>query len=231
MKKLILKCFIVVVLLIVAITPTLLAASLGGRTLKVGSRGNDVYELQQKLNELGFWAGNPDGVFGNKTKNAVKKFQASKGLKADGIVGTSTLKVLNKYSNTSSYRGTVSRFSSRDIELLAKLVSAEARGEPYLGKVAVAATVLNRLNDPRYPNSISEIIFQVEGGRYQYSPVQDGQIYLSPDETSRKAVIDAMSGYDPTGGATIFYNPQKTSDSWVRSKTYITTIGNHIFSK
>src|SRR5699024_6132008 len=137
------------------------AANLGDRILKAGVRGNDVAQLQQKLNNLGFWSGVVDGIFGRKTTNAVMTFQKSKNLMSDGIVGRNTMGALNY--NTSS-RGSTGRYSQRDIELLAKLVHAEARGEPYIGKVAVAATVLNRLKDPKFPSTIPSIIYQVEGG-------------------------------------------------------------------
>lgn len=220
--------FLILAIFMFTLVSTAEAANLGDRILKSGMRGNDVVQLQQKLNSLGFWSGIVDGIFGRKTKDAVMKFQKSKNIKIDGIAGRNTIGALSK--NTSS-RGSIGRYSQRDIELLAKLVHAEARGEPYLGKVAVAATVLNRLKDPKFPSSISSIIYQVEGGHYQYSPVQNGQISLVPDETSRKAAYDAISGLDPTGGATTFYNPSKTSDSWVRSRPYVTTIGNHVFSK
>lgn len=194
-----------------------------------GSVGDDVAKLQYKLNTLGFWAGDVDSVFGVLTTNAVINFQGAKGLSADGIVGSQTYRLLNV--NTSTYRGSSGRFSERDIELLAKLVNAEASGESYTGKVAVAATVLNRLEHPDYPKSISEVIFQVVDGCYQYSPVLDGQIYLPANETSRSAVMEALSGVDPTGGATTFFNPSKTNDQWVRTRQYMTTIGNHVFSK
>lgn len=227
MRKTVAKILLILVLLS-TLTPVAMAASLGDRTLMMGSAGDDVAQLQQQLNTLGFWAGFVDGIFGPKTEAAVKRFQSSRGLRADGIVGQQTFRALNVHA---SFRGTTGRFSQRDIELLARLVYAEARGEPYAGQVAVAATVLNRLKDPKYPKTIPGIIFQVVDGYYQYSPVEDGQIYLIPDETARRAVMDAIAGYDPTGGATTFYNPQKTNDQWVRSRSYVTTIGNHIFSQ
>lgn len=219
---------LILTVFIFTLVSTAQAANLGDRTIRLGMKGSDIAQLQQKLNSLGFWSGHVDGIFGVKTKNAVIKFQKSKNITADGVVGNRTLSMLKP--NLSS-RASVGRFSQRDIELLAKLVYAEARGEPYVGKVAVAATVLNRLKDPKYPKSISSVIYQVDGGRYQYSPVKNGQINLVPDETSRRAVYEALSGVDPTGGATTFYNPSKTADSWVRSRPYSTTIGNHVFSK
>lgn len=210
------------------VTPAVFAAQLGDRVLMKGYTGDDIVQLQQLLNAHGFWSGYVDGIFGKMTTDALVRFQKVKGIKADGIAGTETFRALN--INT-SYRGSTGRFSTRDTELIAKLVYAESRGEPYSGQVAVAATVLNRLKDQKYPNSISEIIFQVVDGYYQYSPVLDGQINMTPDETARRAVTDALNGADPTGGATTFFNPSKTNDQWVRSRQYITTIGSHVFSK
>jgi N-acetylmuramoyl-L-alanine amidase len=227
MKKTI-ATVLILSLLLLTFMPMVMAANLGERTIKYGLQGRDVSQLQQKLNALGYWAGKVDGIFGILTQNAVIRFQKAKGLRVDGIVGPATFRVLN--TSTAS-RASTGRFSQRDIELLAKLVYAEARGEPYTGQVAVAATVLNRLNDPRYPKTVSEVIFQIVDGYYQYSPVADGQIYLTPDTTARSAVNDAISGVDPTGGATTFYNPSKTNDKWVRSRPYVTTIGSHIFAK
>jgi len=214
--------------LLMTVTTVAMAANLGDRALYMWSSGDDVAQLQRKLNSLGFWAGNVDGIYGPKTMSAVIRFQRAKGITADGIVGPQTLKALGV---TSSYRGTSGRFSQRDIELLARLVHAEARGESYEGQVAVAATVLNRVKDPRYPDTIPAVIYQVVGGRYQFSPVQDGQINLPADETARRAVYDALAGYDPTGGAMTFYNPSKTSDAWVWSRQTIVKIGNHVFAK
>ncbi|NLZ53092.1 MAG: spore cortex-lytic enzyme [Thermoanaerobacteraceae bacterium] len=227
MQKKIAK-FLLVFTFFLIVTPVVMAAQLGDRILMNGDIGDDVAELQRLLNAQGFWSGNVDGIFGNVTMDALLRFQKTKGIRADGIAGPETLRALNV--NT-SYRGSTGRFSARDIELIAKLVYAEARGEPYLGQVAVAASVLNRLEDPNYPNSIPEVIFQVVDGYYQYSPVLDGQINLAPNDAARKAVHDALNGVDPTGGATTFYNPSKTNDYWVRTRPYMTTIGSHVFSK
>jgi len=122
--------------------------------------------------------------------------------------------------------------SASDLELLARLVRAEAEGESYVGQVAVAASVLNRLNDPRYTNTIREIIYQVDQGiYYQYSPVMDGRINLPATASTRKAVQDAVNGWDPSYGAIGFYNPAKTSNRWVKSHPVTTQIGNHVFYK
>ncbi|MCG0275902.1 MAG: spore cortex-lytic enzyme [Thermosediminibacteraceae bacterium] len=228
MGKICLKVLAIACLFVFIGVSTAFAANLGDRILKEGSRGQDVAQLQYRLNSLGFWCGKVDGIFGPLTKNAVINFQKAYGLKVDGIVGPQTLKALG--INTASRSGT-GRFSARDIDLLARLVYAEARGEPYIGQVAVAATVLNRVKSPQYPNTISEVIFQKINGYYQYCTVQDGQIYLTPNETARKAAQDAIAGWDPTGGAIGFYNPAKTTNAWVRSRPVTTKIGNHIFYK
>jgi len=119
--------------------------------------------------------------------------------------------------------------SAAERDLLARLVRAEAGGEPYLGQVAVAATVLNRVKDPRYPNTVSGVIYQISGGYYQYCPVQNGTINLPATQTAINATNDALNGYDPSLGATGFYNPSKTTNQWVRSQPVTTVIGNHIF--
>ncbi|NLZ39050.1 MAG: LysM peptidoglycan-binding domain-containing protein [Firmicutes bacterium] len=120
-------------------------------------------------------------------------------------------------------------FSAAELDLLARLVHAEAAGEPYLGQVAVAATVLNRLDSPQYPNTISGVIYQVVNGYYQYSPVLDGRINLPANNTARQAVAEAINGADPSYGATGFYNPAKTTNQWVRQQPVTVTIGNHVF--
>ncbi|TYP48696.1 spore cortex-lytic enzyme [Thermosediminibacter litoriperuensis] len=228
MKKTVLKILLLTILCFLLIVPPVMALTLGDRLLKQGCKGEDVAQLQYRLNSLGFWSGKVDGIFGPLTKNAVIRFQKSRGIKVDGIVGPQTLKAMG-VSKTS--RSSVGKFSARDVELLAKLVYAEARGEPYIGQVAVAATVLNRVKSPDYPNTIPGVIFQKVNGYYQYCTVSDGQINLTPNETARRAVQDALAGYDPTGGAIGFYNPAKTSNAWVRSRQYMTTIGNHVFYK
>jgi len=130
---------------------------------------------------------------------------------------------------------TATKISKDDFYWLAQITEAEAGGEPYEGKVAVAAVILNRVNDPEWPNSIQDVIFQivkVNGTKYyQFSPVLDGRIYkVTPDEETNRAVKDALNGTDPTDGATVFYNPKKTTNKWVRERPVSTTIGNHIFS-
>ncbi len=122
-------------------------------------------------------------------------------------------------------------YSAAELDLFARLVNSEAGGEPYTGQVAVAASVLNRVKDPSYPNTLTGVINQVVNGCYQYSPVLDGRINISANDTARRAVQEAISGADPSLGATGFYNPSKTSNQWVRSRPVTTTIGNHVFFK
>lgn len=132
-------------------------------------------------------------------------------------------------SGGSSYSGSTPSISQSDIELLARLVSAESAGEPLEGQVAVAATILNRLKDPRYPDTIPEIIYQIDSGRYQYSPVLDGRINLPATASAYQAVQLALAGWDPSNGANGFYNPAKTSSQWVRSHPVTAQIGGHVF--
>lgn len=120
-------------------------------------------------------------------------------------------------------------FSPAEIDLFARLVHSEAAGEPYTGLVAVAASVLNRLQSSIYPNTLSGVIYQVVGGYYQYSPVLDGRINLPACQNSYRAVYEAMAGADPSGGALGFYNPRKTSNQWVRRQPVTRVIGNHVF--
>lgn len=225
------KIFYLILCFLVLITVQVYAST-NNLVFKEGMKGREVSLIQQRLKELGYYYGKVDGIFGWRTKLAVMNFQKAKGLKVDGIVGYYTLRALNiNLNNYNSYRGYEGRFSARDIELLAKLVYAEARGEPYIGQVAVAASVLNRVKSPFYPNSIPEVIFQIDGGHYQYSSVLDGQINLTPDETARQAVKDALAGYDPSLGAIGFYNPKKTNDGWVKQRPVTVIIGNHVFFK
>jgi N-acetylmuramoyl-L-alanine amidase len=134
-------------------------------------------------------------------------------------------------SNYNSGSGNSNKYnlSQSDIDLLARLVTAESDGEPFEGQVAVAATILNRLNDPRYPKTIPGIIYQVDNGYYQYSPVLDGRIANPAGSSAYQAVTAALSGWDPSKGANGFYNPAKTVNQWVRSQSITTAIGNHVF--
>ena len=157
-----------------------------------GSNGDEVKQIQTKLRDWGFYNGSIDGVYGSQTYEAVKKFQSSNGLTADGVAGSQTLAALGIQSNTSSGGGTSSNNS--DLNLLSHLVYGEARGEPYNGMVAVAATVMNRVADSRFPNSVSGVIYHSGA----YTCVADGQINLGYDDNAKKAAQDAINGWDPT---------------------------------
>lgn len=214
--------------------------------MKEGDRGDDVAELQSRLRYLGFYGGRIDGIFGPGTKKAVLGFQREFGMTADGQVGPQTkLKLANatKGWNTAHlaeyYRSgsagsatagagfthTSSRFSEQDVKLLAHTVYGEARGEPYEGQVAVAAVVLNRLDNPAFPNTVAGVIFQPGA----FTAVDDGQIWLTPNETAYKAVRDAINGWDPSGEALYYFNPATATSKWIWSRPQIKRIGKHIF--
>ena len=188
-----------------------------------GSTGNEVKSIQKKLKELGYYKGEIDGIYGSKTKSAVISFQKSCGLTADGICGKTTLLYLG-LGNSSSGSGTGS-YSDADIELLAKVISAEARGESYEGQVAVGAVILNRVAHPSFPDSLSGVVYQ----KGAFSCVNDSNWYQAVAESSKRAARDALNGWDPSGGAIYYFNPAKTNDSFMHSRTVIKTIGSHKF--
>lgn len=190
---------------------------------KIGSSGDMVKQIQIRLINLGLLTGAADGVYGNKTAAAVREFQRNNGLSVDGIVGSQTLSLLG-LNGESSAPSTGSY--DADIELLARIINAESRGEPYMGQVAVGAVVLNRVAHPSFPNTISGVIFQ-QGA---FSSVVDGEFYKAIEESCYRAARDAMNGSDPSGGAIYFYNPAKTSNKWILSRTIINRIGDHVFA-
>lgn len=187
---------------------------------KYGSTGSEVTQIQQKLKSLGYYNGNIDGIYGTATKNAVTAFQRDWGLTADGIAGTKTLSALGISSSSNSYG-----FTQSEINLLARIISAESRGEPYQGQVAVGAVILNRIEHPSFPNTMAGVIFQ----NGAFSCVDDGQIDEDVYESSKRAAIDALNGWDPSGGAIYYYNPVTATNKWIRSRPVIVTIGSHIF--
>lgn len=202
------------------------ATQVSAATLKKGSTGSAVRTMQQKLKNWGYYTGSVDGIFGSKTLEAVKYFQRKNGLTVDGIVGAKTLAALGM-SSGSSDSGVTGSYSSSDVALLARLIYGEARGESYVGQVAVGAVVMNRIKSPSFPNTMSGVIYQ----RYAFTAVDDGQINLTPDATAKKAAQDAMNGWDPTYGAIYYYNPATATSSWIFSRTTTVTIGNHVFAK
>lgn len=202
--------------------------ALGSRLLERGTSGSDVRVMQGKLAQLGYAVGPIDGKFGPKTEVAVKKFQQDNGLKVDGRADSQTIKEIIRLSGESTTAtGKPVGYKNADVNLLAHLVNAEARGEPFLGQVGVADVVLNRLKDPAFPKTIADIIYQPGA----FSSVSDGQINLTPDPSTIKAAKEAISGVDVAQGALYFFNPAKTSNSYIWSRPEITKIGNQIFAR
>ena len=218
-------------LLTLAITLALLPAGASAATiLEVGSRGDDVKKVQQKLIQFGYMTGTADGRYGEKTRDAVIWFQQKNGLTADGKVGAKTAAALGVTLSGGSSSSTTASSSativSADHRLLAKLVYAEARGEPYKGQVAVAAVVLNRVRSASFPNTISGVIYQ----RNAFTCVNNGSINNTPDSSCIRAALDALNGWDPTGGCLYYYNPKTATDDWIRTRTVQTVIGRHSFA-
>ena len=189
---------------------------------KLGSTGDEVNKIQKKLSSLGFYNGSVDGVYGNDTKSAVKAFQKSCGITADGICGKTTLLYLGLSGGGSSNN---TEYLNSDVELLAKVISAEARGESYEGQVAVGAVILNRVKHPSFPDSISGVVYQ----KGAFSCVNDSNWYAAVADSSKRAAIDALNGWDPSGGAIYDFNASKTSDAFMHSRQVVKTIGNHKF--
>ena len=195
---------------------------------KYGSRGEEVRQIQTKLKRWGYYSGNVDGIYGSGTLAAVKKFQQKNNLKVDGIAGKQTLEAMGIFnSSSSSSSSSNSNVSSSNLNLLSRVVYGEARGESYTGQVAVAAVVLNRVKHSSFPNTISGVVYQSGA----FDCVSDGQINLAPNETAKKAAQDALNGWDPTGGAIYYFNPDTATNSWIWSRPLIKTIGKHRFCK
>lgn len=250
------------------------AEAFSGQTVMRGASGDDVIELQARLQYSGFYKSKIDGFFGYNTYWALLNFQKKFGLKADGLAGSATKQKLVSASqfdrayiyqnlqagNSFTYYGGVpleqqvtkknqqtgssgsqspsskgnytidnlpQGYSKADVNLMANAVYGESRGEPYIGQVAVAAVIINRVADPRFPNNISDVIFQPGA----FTAVSDGQIWLTPNETAKKAVMDAINGWDPSQGALYYFNPDTATSAWIWSRPQIEKIGKHIFCK
>ena len=193
---------------------------------KYGSRGEEVRQIQTKLKRWGYYTGNVDGIYGSQTQKAVRYFQSKNGLAVDGIAGKNTLAAMGIFNSSDNSSGSGSS-NSNDLNLLARLVYGEARGESYTGQVAVAAVVLNRVKSSSFPNSISGVIYQ----KGAFDVVADGQINLTPNSTAKKAAQDALNGWDPTYGAIYYFNPSTATNKWIWSRPMTVTIGKHRFCK
>ncbi|MGN7386644.1 spore cortex-lytic enzyme [Sporosarcina sp. SAFN-015] len=228
------------------------------RDLARGATGDDVIELQARLQYIGFYNGKIDGKFGYGTYWALRNFQEKYGLPIDGIAGSTTKKKLTAASSYDEkfvmdnlkqgnqfthYGGTAlsaqvkkggganenvhlpSKYTEQDLKLLANAVYGEARGEPYEGQVAVAAVILNRVEHPDFPDTVSGVIFQP----LAFTAVADGQIWLEPNERAKEAVLDALNGWDPSENAIYYFNPVTATSKWIWSRPQIKKIGMHIF--
>lgn len=200
-----------------------LAQSAAADLYKKGATGDVVVQIQTRLKNWGYYFGNVDGVYGGKTEEAVRYFQRKNGLSADGQVGNQTLAALGiSPTNTAVPAG---QDQSGDLYLLARLISAEARGEPYVGQVAVGAVVLNRVEHPSFPNSISGVIYQPGA----FSCLDDGQFDQPISESAYRAAQEALDGSDPSSGAIYYFNPVTATSAWIWSRPLIVQIGNHRF--
>lgn len=226
-KREMLAVLATLVLLAFITSATLPRTASGMDTLYWGSSGSDVKTCQWKLSQWGYYKGSIDGVFGADTAQAVMDFQSKNGLVADGVVGPSTWTALG-YPSAPAQATPVSTAGvsqSDNTELLARLISGEARGEPYIGQVAVGAVLLNRTKNPLFPNTLPGVIYQPGA----FESVSNGQINQEPTADSRRAASDALSGWDPTYGCIYFFNPAKTSNAFIWSRKMVTQIGKHLF--
>lgn len=195
---------------------------------RVGSTGSEVTQIQTRLKKWGYYKGTVDGNYGSKTKAAVVYFQKKNGLTADGVVGTATLRALGIASKSGTGgQGGYGSYSSSDYNLLARVISAEARGEPYVGQVAVGAVILNRVEHPSFPNTIAGVIYQPGA----FTCLKDGQFNQPISSSAFRAAQDALNGWDPSNGAIYYYNPQTATSGWIWSRPVLLTIGKHKFCK
>ena len=219
-KKLILALAIIFAVNIFIIA---LAQRASADLYKKGSGGAVVSEIQTRLKNWGYYKGDVDGVYGSQTEKAVRWFQEKNGLFVDGQAGDQTLAALGIPTGGSG--NTESGSESGTVDLLARLISAEARGEPYEGQVAVGAVVLNRVEHPSFPNSVAEVIYQPEA----FSCLDDGQFDEPVAESAYRAARDAMNGWDPSYGAIYYFNPVTATSKWIWSRPLIVNIGKHRF--
>lgn len=213
---------VVLLLATVLLCTALTVSTVQAATYQKGSSGSTVRTIQTKLKRWGYYTGSVDGIYGSKTVAAIKHFQRTNGLTVDGVCGPATLQALGINS------GTATSSRDNDLYLLARMITAEARGEPYSGQVAVGAVILNRVASPSFPNTIAGVIYQ----KGAFSALDDGQFHsVTITDSCRRAAQDALNGTDPTGGALYYYNPAKTTNKWIYSRPTICTIGKHVFAK
>jgi N-acetylmuramoyl-L-alanine amidase len=151
-------------------------------------------------------------------------------------VPVTNLKNTNHVTSNLLYAGNTivipnSSISDADKDLIAHLVNAEAKGEPYAGKVAVATVILNRVASPDFPSTVKEVVYQKSNGYFAFTPVQNGAINQVPDASSRAAVNEALAFRGQGKGSLFFYNPKTAVSKWIFSREVTVTIGNHRFAK
>lgn len=212
------------VLLALALTALLAGNLAQAATYRQGSSGEQVRTIQDKLKRWGYYDGAVDGIFGSGTRRAVVKFQKKNGLSADGVVGPNTLRALGMPVGGSGSSGG-SASGDHDVALLARVISAEARGEPYAGQVAVGAVILNRIEHPSFPSTLAGVVYQPGA----FSCMDDGQIDQPVAESARRAAQEALNGSDPSGGAIYYFNPSTATSKWIWSRPLIKVIGKHRF--
>ncbi len=223
-------CSLILVLIVLTVyyLPGIKAAQ---PTISWGSRGSSVRVLQRKLYQWGYYNGSIDGVYGSATYTAVVDFQRKNRLRVDGVVGPQTWKALG-YEGSGGSGITTQPVAARgvnrsnDLQLIARLIHAEARAEPFEGKVAVAAVLLNRVESPSFPNSVAGVIYQP----LAFESVANGQFNLPPTNEEVKAARSALNGWDPTHGALFFWNPSKPVNQWIWSRRIVRRIGGHVFA-
>ena len=219
-KSIILLIILLILLILIVFETNTIALS------RYGSRGAEVSQIQTKLKRWGYYNGNVDGIYGSQTTAAVKSFQRKNGLTVDGIAGSQTLTAMGITSSQSSSSGSSSSRPS-DVNLIARAIYGEARGESYVGQVAVGAVIMNRVKSSKFPNTIAGVVYQ----KGAFDAVSDGQINLNPDNTAKKAAQDALNGWDPTYGAIYYFNPNTATNAWIWSRPMTVTIGKHRFCK
>lgn len=220
-------CLALAVLLSVSMVLIALVPAVEAASYKKGSSSAVVTQIQTKLKSWGYYTGTVDGIYGSGTERAVRAFQQKNGLTVDGKAGDQTLAAmgLSAGGGNSSNSGGSGGASSSQVDLLARLISAEARGEPYSGQVAVGAVVLNRIKHPSFPNTLPGVIYQSGA----FTCITDGQFNQPVAESAYRAARDALNGVDPSGGAIYYFNPSTATSSWIWSRPLITVIGKHRF--
>ncbi|MEK4288881.1 cell wall hydrolase [Paenibacillus sp. FSL R7-0163] len=194
---------------------TMIGSANAAPVLTIGSSSGDVWDLQYRLKTLDFYTEPLDGVYGSQTKAAVARFQKAYGISADGISGTKTWNILKKHT-----------LNINEMDILAKVIYSESRGEPYVGQVAVGAVVMNRIQSSQFSNNIKEVVFQ----KGAFTAVSDGQYWLTPNQTAYLAALDAVRGWDPTNHSIYYFNPDTATSAWIWSRPQNLKIGKHIFA-